>query len=407
MIMSSPTTFVILFLFSFLTSFRASAQDPTYLRRLCRKCNLISVSERERDDSLLGRVYAKIEFKDLVLSPVNQTATMASNSSQKFDARKAYFNAFQDLYALVQCTPDLTSQECFHCLNWTINRLPIHRVGGRIFVPSCNSRFELYSFYNESAVPTSQQQLDSAPPPPQQISISSPFPGGGGNSTVVIIAVVVTISVIFLLLVAVYTFRAKREKTVYETEPLADGEDITTAGSLQFDFKAIKAATDKFSEGNKLGQGGFGLVYKRLSFVAVVTCLQILGSIISGKKNSSLYQMDGSAGNLITYTWRLWDNGSPLELMDPLFQDNYETNEITRCIHIALLCVQEEAEDRPTLNVQMLTTSLIDLAVPQPPGIFFGRRHEEVGRSGDSGPSMHISAHCSVDDASITSVAPR
>ncbi|CAN6921178.1 unnamed protein product [Brassica oleracea var. botrytis] len=267
-VMSSPTTFVILFLFSFLTSFRASAQDPTYLRRLCRKCNLISVSERERDDSLLGRVYAKIEFKDLVLSPVNQTATMASNSSQKFDARKAYFNAFQDLYALVQCTPDLTSQECFHCLNWTINRLPIHRVGGRIFVPSCNSRFELYSFYNESAVPTSQQQLDSAPPPPQQISISSPFPGGGGNSTVVIIAVVVTISVIFLLLVAVYTFRAKREKTVYETEPLAvvstDGEDITTAGSLQFDFKAIKAATDKFSEGNKLGQGGFGLVYKVL-----------------------------------------------------------------------------------------------------------------------------------------------
>ncbi|CAN7071332.1 unnamed protein product [Brassica oleracea var. botrytis] len=76
----------------------------------------------------------------------------------------------------------------------------------------------------------------------------------------------------------------------------------------------------------------------------------VLGSIISGKKNSSLYQMDGSAGNLITYTWRLWDNGSPLELMDPLFQDNYETNEITRCIHIALLCVQEEAEDRPTLS---------------------------------------------------------
>ncbi|CAN6879359.1 unnamed protein product, partial [Brassica oleracea] len=36
--------------------------------------------------------------------------------------------------------------------------------------------------------------------------------------------------------------------------------------------------------------------------------------IISGKKNSSLYQMDGSVGNLVTYTWRLWSNGSPLEL---------------------------------------------------------------------------------------------
>ena len=52
----------------------------------------------------------------------------------------------------------------------------------------------------------------------------------------------------------------------------------------------------------------------------------------------------------VQQTWRLWHNGSTLELMDPLFQDNYETNEITRCIHIALLCVQEEAEDRPTLS---------------------------------------------------------
>ena len=45
---------------------------------------------------------------------------------------------------------------------------------------------------------------------------------------------------------------------------LTDRDDITTAGSLQFDFKAIEAATDKFSETNKLGQGGFGQVYKVL-----------------------------------------------------------------------------------------------------------------------------------------------
>ncbi|CDY70908.1 BnaAnng35520D, partial [Brassica napus] len=128
--------------------------------------------------------------------------------------------------------------------------------------------------------------------------------------------------------------------------------------------------------------------------------------IISGKKNSSLYQMDDSAGNLVTYTWRLWSNGSPLELVDPSFQDNYQTNEITRCIHIALLCVQEEAEDRPTMSaiLQMLTTSSIALAVPRPPGFFFRSRHEQVGRAD---PSMHMSALCSVDDASITSVAPR
>jgi hypothetical protein len=41
-----------------------------------------------------------------------------------------------------------------------------------------------------------------------------------------------------------------------------ESDDITTAGSLQFDFKAIEAATNKFCETNKLGQGGFGEVYK-------------------------------------------------------------------------------------------------------------------------------------------------
>lgn len=51
---------------------------------------------------------------------------------------------------------------------------------------------------------------------------------------------------------------------------LTAGEDITTAGSLQFDFKAIEAATDKFSETNKLGQGGFGQVYKVLIIIITI-----------------------------------------------------------------------------------------------------------------------------------------
>ena len=93
-----------------------------------------------------------------------------------------------------------------------------------------------------------------------------------------------------------------------------------------------------------------------------------------------------------------------LELVDPSFQDDYQTKEITRCIHIALLCVQEEA--RPTMSavVQMLTTSSIALAKPRPPGFFFRSRDEKVEKVG---PSTHTSALCSVDDASITSVAPR
>ncbi|KAL0727217.1 hypothetical protein Bca4012_023310 [Brassica carinata] len=516
----------------------------------------------------------QIGFRDLVLSTMNQAATVASTSPRRFAVRKANFTAFQTLYGLVQCTPDLLNQECLRCLQQIVNQLPMDKIGGRLIVPSCSSRYERFQFYSESNIRTPQAQLDSAPPPPP-VSIPSPRPDiyvntrEGGKSSAIIIAVVVPITAIILLIAGVFTVQAKKKRTVYEIEPPTEVKgDITKAGSLQFDFKAIEAATDKFSLRNKLGQGGFGEVYKgtfpsgvqvavkRLSKtsgqgerefeneVIVVAKLQhrnlvrLLGfclegeekiliyefvpnksldyflfdstmqrqldwkrrykiiegiargilylhqdsrltiihrdlkagnillaadmnpkvadfgmarifgmdqteantrrvvgtygymspeyvmygqfsmksdvysfgvlvlEIISGKKNSSLYQMDGSAGNLVTYTWRLWSNGSPLELVDPSVQDNYQTNEITRCIHIALLCVQEEAEDRPTMSaiLQMLTTGSIALAVPRPPGFFFRSRHEEVGREG---PSMHMSALCSVDDASITSVAPR
>jgi len=43
---------------------------------------------------------------------------------------------------------------------------------------------------------------------------------------------------------------------------LSATDDITTSGSLQFEFKSIEAATSNFQKSNKLGHGGFGEVYK-------------------------------------------------------------------------------------------------------------------------------------------------
>ena len=39
-------------------------------------------------------------------------------------------------------------------------------------------------------------------------------------------------------------------------------DEISIVESLQYDFDTIKFATDDFSNLNKLGQGGFGAVYK-------------------------------------------------------------------------------------------------------------------------------------------------
>lgn len=55
----------------------------------------------------------------------------------------------------------------------------------------------------------------------------------------------------------------------------AAGDDIIPLNSLQFKFKTIEAATDKFSESNMIGQGGFGEVYRVTSsfWIWIATCL--------------------------------------------------------------------------------------------------------------------------------------
>ncbi|KAL1201611.1 Cysteine-rich receptor-like protein kinase 10 [Cardamine amara subsp. amara] len=509
----------------------------------------------------------KDQFRDLVLSTMNQAAIDAANSSRKFDARKANFTALQNLYGLVQCTPDLTRQDCLRCLQQSINQLPTDKIGGRFIVHSCSSRYELYSFYNESAI-----TLPPPPPPPVSTSpLSAPSPPGkSGNSTVLVVAIGVPIIVAVLLFIAGYCFLAKRAKKTYHTASAFEGDDITTADSLQLEYRTIQTATNDFAEGNKIGQGGFGAVYKgtlsdgtevavkRLSKssgqgetefkteVVLVAKLQhrnlvrllgfsiegeervlvyeyvpnesldyflfdpakqgqldwtrrykiiggiargilylhqdsrltiihrdlkasnilldadmnpkvadfgmarifgldqtqqntsrivgtygymspeyamhgqysmksdvysfgvLLLEIISGKKNSSFYQTDG-AHDLVSYAWTLWSTGTPLEVVDPAIVDNCQRSEVIRCVHIGLLCVQEDAAERPTMSniVLMLTSNTVTLPVPRQPGLFFQSRVGKDPLDTDQSSTTSKSLIGSVDGASITDVYPR
>ncbi|KFK28894.1 hypothetical protein AALP_AA7G062000 [Arabis alpina] len=133
--------------------------------------------------------------------------------------------------------------------------------------------------------------------------------------------------------------------------------------------------------------------------------------IISGRKNSSFYQMDGLVNNLVTYVWRLWENKTLPELIDPIIIEDCKSDEVIRYIHIGLLCVQENPADRLTMSTihQMLTTSSIALPVPLPPGFFFenGPRSNPTAQGLEPGRSSSKSITCSVDEATITEVTPR
>lgn len=81
------------------------------------------------------------------------------------------------------------------------------------------------------------------------------YADGKTSLTGTIVAVVVPTIVIFLAVLIIRFTVCRRKKS----EP---GDDITRTSSLQFCFKTIETATDKFSDSNLIGQGGFGEVYR-------------------------------------------------------------------------------------------------------------------------------------------------
>ncbi|KAK2404973.1 cysteine-rich receptor protein kinase [Trifolium repens] len=69
--------------------------------------------------------------------------------------------------------------------------------------------------------------------------------------------------------------------------------------------------------------------------------------IISGKRKYSSSESD--CVGIRKYAWTKWRNQTALELLDPQMEGSLFQNDIIRCIHIALLCVQEDPNDRPTM----------------------------------------------------------
>ncbi|KAL6908106.1 hypothetical protein ACP4OV_002276 [Aristida adscensionis] len=87
---------------------------------------------------------------------------------------------------------------------------------------------------------------------------------------------------------------------------------------------------------------------------------------------------------LVYYAWELWSSGRMKELVDASLLDEPRIDEIIQCVQIALLCVQENWVDRPTMSdvVTMLKCESMTLPAPRPP---------ENARGQWSGPSAEDS----------------
>ncbi|XP_058092176.1 cysteine-rich receptor-like protein kinase 10 [Magnolia sinica] len=128
----------------------------------------------------------------------------------------------------------------------------------------------------------------------------------------------------------------------------------------------------------------------------------LLLEIVSGKKNSNLH-FPKDAQSLVTYAWTLWCEEKSLELIDPLITEACPTEEVLRCIHIGLLCVQEDAANRPTMSsvVVMLKSDPMTLPQPTQPGFFVGRVVT------DSNKLLGGANPCSNNEVTISNIEPR
>ncbi|THG17307.1 hypothetical protein TEA_008591 [Camellia sinensis var. sinensis] len=121
--------------------------------------------------------------------------------------------------------------------------------------------------------------------------------------------------------------------------------------------------------------------------------------IVSGQKNNC-FRSGENEEDLLCYAWKSWQKGIASNIIDPTLRNGSgPLHEMIRCIHIGLLCVQENAATRPTMAavVLMLNSFFLTLSLSSEPAFF-------VRSSID--PELPLSL-VSVNEASITELYPR
>ena len=64
----------------------------------------------------------------------------------------------------------------------------------------------------------------------------------------------------------------------------------------------------------------------------------------------------------------MWNEDGGLTLVDEVLGDSYSPSEVMRCVQIGLLCVQDNAVDRPTMpDVVLMLSSETDGPQPKQP----------------------------------------
>ncbi|XP_078157094.1 cysteine-rich receptor-like protein kinase 6 isoform X2 [Carex rostrata] len=208
------------------------------------------------------------QFDQIVTNLITNASAWASyNSTRRFALAEAtnFSQQYPVIYGLVQCTPDLTGSECQSCFQGLIDEMNYFegRQGGRILGVRCNFRYEVYSFY--SGEPTVILDATThAIPPTAPVLEPTGNTGKKTNTTIIAIAVAIPVVTVCLLVIALGLcfWKKKRSSSKVVVSYGFNSNGMEGADSLLLDLSTLRTATMNFNESNKLGEGGFGSVYK-------------------------------------------------------------------------------------------------------------------------------------------------
>ncbi|KAG6387372.1 hypothetical protein SASPL_152559 [Salvia splendens] len=82
----------------------------------------------------------------------------------------------------------------------------------------------------------------------------------------------------------------------------------------------------------------------------------IVLEIVSGKRNRGFVHSDHRL-NLLGHAWMLYEEDRSIELVEPCAKKSCDISEVTRSIHVGLLCVQQHPEDRPSMSSVVMMLS--------------------------------------------------
>ncbi|KAM1731811.1 hypothetical protein ACFX11_017648 [Malus domestica] len=128
----------------------------------------------------------------------------------------------------------------------------------------------------------------------------------------------------------------------------------------------------------------------------------LLLQMISGRKSTHYYGPNESM-HLLEYAYVSWKEDKGLDFIDPSLDDSSSSCKLLRCLQVALLCVQENADDRPTMLEVYSMLKSDTQAVPTPTKTAFSvKNYDNVDNICTPQPG-----NCSVNDAQISELQPR